>query len=452
MLERVKIMMAVRLLCLIALGGGALSVAAGSTATSVTQYGITWHFEEEHEVGQYVNGDWWVVGPVNIREITPRAKILSSGRVVNGSMLNPPGVSETRQGYDSHNSDMAYVSGLNVAPSITGMPLAVTEGSIVSSISLPEPNANGRPLLDVLAVLTVVSEKPVSGSFRPSPYAESKVSRWTFDDINLSHLRALPAVSSTPDIEALANRGRMFWNEQNTKWSQRSVQARQNQPMYGRGIANERAKLLLSLHLDIPPEIKNSLVIAAVQQGIDIFERVEAGGQWIPNGGHNAGRKMPMLMAGILLESEDIIKAADREEDPIRFQEDGQTFFVQADHPLMGDLYAEEDIGTPEWGIRHWTDPMRDNPSWGARYRWIGASMVGHALAAYLTDGAVEYWNWDPFFAYIERFIDTDEREVGTVNGIGKFQYEMWLEYRDLGSVSQPESLPQSRPSPPQLN
>ncbi|MEX0745706.1 MAG: hypothetical protein WD118_08890 [Phycisphaeraceae bacterium] len=39
---------------------------------SVSQYGITWTFEEPARVGQFVNGDWYVVGPVTIEAIDPK--------------------------------------------------------------------------------------------------------------------------------------------------------------------------------------------------------------------------------------------------------------------------------------------------------------------------------------------------------------------------------------------
>ncbi len=39
---------------------------------SVSQYGITWTFEKPARVGQFVNGDWYVVGPVTIKAIDPQ--------------------------------------------------------------------------------------------------------------------------------------------------------------------------------------------------------------------------------------------------------------------------------------------------------------------------------------------------------------------------------------------
>src|SRR5271157_3473284 len=41
-----------------------------SLKSSVTQYGITWTFEKPVRVGQFVNGDYYVVGPTTIAAIT----------------------------------------------------------------------------------------------------------------------------------------------------------------------------------------------------------------------------------------------------------------------------------------------------------------------------------------------------------------------------------------------
>src|SRR5262245_49653629 len=40
--------------------------------TSVSQYGITWTFAQPARVGQFINGDWYVVGPAVVEAIDPR--------------------------------------------------------------------------------------------------------------------------------------------------------------------------------------------------------------------------------------------------------------------------------------------------------------------------------------------------------------------------------------------
>ena len=38
---------------------------------SVSEYGITWTFEKPARVGQFINGDFYVVGPATIVKIDP---------------------------------------------------------------------------------------------------------------------------------------------------------------------------------------------------------------------------------------------------------------------------------------------------------------------------------------------------------------------------------------------
>ena len=51
-------------------------------ATSVSQWGITWTFDGDYTTGQYANGDYWVVGPVNITAITPDFTRTTEARTV----------------------------------------------------------------------------------------------------------------------------------------------------------------------------------------------------------------------------------------------------------------------------------------------------------------------------------------------------------------------------------
>src|SRR4030043_156535 len=48
-------------------------------ATSVSKDGIVWTFDKDYTVGQFANGDYWVVGPVKVTSTT----------ATGGSMVNP---------------------------------------------------------------------------------------------------------------------------------------------------------------------------------------------------------------------------------------------------------------------------------------------------------------------------------------------------------------------------
>jgi hypothetical protein len=142
----------------------ATGVCAGQTAEKLTQYGITWTFDKPSLVGQYANGDWWVVGPVTIRNVmlVPPAP---SGSGRNGSVVNPPAGS--KQGYDDR------IAGFD--PSLrAAFPLLLRpEQSLVSAASLEKvgdrtpdtvPGQGARGPLRTAAVLTCVKEPPPAGT------------------------------------------------------------------------------------------------------------------------------------------------------------------------------------------------------------------------------------------------------------------------------------------------
>src|SRR4030042_5464505 len=49
----------------------------------INQYGITWRFDHPVKSGQFINSDWWVVGPVTIVSITPAPGPLTKSEHVN---------------------------------------------------------------------------------------------------------------------------------------------------------------------------------------------------------------------------------------------------------------------------------------------------------------------------------------------------------------------------------
>ena len=114
---------------------------------SVSEYGITWTFDQPARVGQFINGDWYVVGPVTIKAISPKPLHGEEipemeldhmdldrpvgQRVRNGLMLNPPAA--MRVSYDSGVRNWFDPS------LIQRLPVAMKPGdSLVSTISLPK--------------------------------------------------------------------------------------------------------------------------------------------------------------------------------------------------------------------------------------------------------------------------------------------------------------------------
>jgi len=408
-----------------------------SKANSLTQFGITWFFDKEYQVGKFANGDHWVLGPIEIIKITPRS--VSGERVMNGSMLNP--VNEI-QGYDSamyarYSSDTSYNDSLNVALNILAEnPLVITQdNSLVSTISID--TAGGRPQLETAAILTVVGSIPAEGSFRPSYATVDKTIRYNKTELDYSKLRKLPLVSGVLHPNDQVKYFERPWIDHAPDWTGRYMHPKLNMPDYGRDMAYLIGNAGLSLMLDYTNKEKEALLVRLVQFGIDTYGLAQMGGTWRDNGGHMLGRKLPMLLAGVILNDQDIINMANGEKNLI-FQEDRQTWTVSDSDVGKYVLYTDqkpretyklEDIGMPEWGEKHTSAESRDDRRWEAGYRKIvGSSILGHILTARLLD-AVSLWNWPALFEYSDRFWAIEKDNTATANSINSFTKNMWLEY-----------------------
>jgi len=428
---------------------GTLSLSGAVVATSVSQWGITWTFSAEHTIGQYANGDWWVLGPVTITAISPES-VTVDGWTSNGTQVNP--TASKNQGFDSspkeHSASTggAWDASLNKHPSFTGTSLVVDAGSVVSSIS--RGRKAGRPQLDSLAILTVVKTIPAENSFRPGPSADgnsNRVSHWNADDLNYSILHQLTPVSGMPSLSSAASSFERPWVEFVSDNQARYLHASKNQPEYGRDIADVIGNGLLVLHADYTNEAKRMLYIRMVQLGIDIYSACEAGVVWLDLGSINPGRKSPLVLAALALDDAGMAEYADASQHFI-FQDDRQTWYV-AEEDVGRTLYTadnrpreqyiESDVGLPEWGEQHTKQRVRDGRNWNAYYRVIcNGALVTHALAMQLTAGAVELWNWPAFFDYHDRAFEIDKSSAGGTNYLEIWERDAWLAYRSVGPVS----------------
>lgn len=424
---------------LIALALAAIAAPAWAATTSeLTQYGITWTFAEPVTYGQFAGGDYWVIGPVQITSIDPPSAEVD-GRTKNGSMLNP-GLGMT-QGYDSAmygNYGPAYSADLNVALGVSAAsPLTVPPGSsLISSISIDA--AGNRPQLKTAAVLTVLSLAPSEGSFRPPYFGTDKTVRYNVSQLDYSKLPRLAPVAGAPTPASQAGNFQRPWLEHVLSWTGRYCHPADNMPDYGRDMANRIGNAAMALLLDYPDAEKRDLLVNLVQYGIDLYAIAQGGGTWEDLGGHMHGRKLPIMLAGLVLGQAEMVAIGTTM--PNRFQEDRQTWIVTEDdvgRPLYhGDgrpreEYIEEDVGIPEWGEQHFRQPSRDGRNWNAYYRTnVGHSILPHVLAANILD-LREAWNWEPLFLYIDRYWEIEKDRTSGSDRIGTFARNMWTAYRD---------------------
>ncbi|MBV33360.1 MAG: hypothetical protein CMK36_08015 [Porticoccaceae bacterium] len=428
-------------------------VLSGSTtalaATSVSQYGITWTFNEDYQIGQFVSGDYWVVENVSgdgvtITNMSPGTKTIS-GRDINGSMINPMAGSAPSQGFDSSLGN--YEPSLNIGVSL---PKIVPAGSSIVSV-ISHDDSKNRPRLTDAAILTVLSRVPAEGDFRPPYIGSDKTLRWSVRDIDYSWLRSLPKPATSPPLSAVAALVERPYIEIHTSVGGREWHPLNNQQFYGREIVYDLSECLLSLQLDYSNEQKEHLLFSMLQLGIDIYGAAINGGYWEDKGGHNHGRKMTMVLAGVMFNDPNILEYADAQHHMI-FQEDLQTFYVtQADiddcPKFSGDgrlreCYTSEMLGMPEWGAQHASQPSRDGSNWDVLYRTtVGNSQFGHVLAARLMN--VEgYWNHPALFEYMDRLWEVEKNEAkDSKNKIHWFEHDMWKAYRYMNPPEDPSQL-----------
>jgi len=401
-----------------------------ATTESITRHGITWHFEHARQVGTFVNGDPWVVGPVRITAIDPRCST-QDGRTRHGSMVDPdPG--RMQHGYDSMLfgswAGDHYRPELNSALDLANQPLLLLpQQSLVSVKSGPNSN-NEQPQLALAAVLTCVATMPGKGAFRP-PYCKAapglKELRYHEPDLDYGALARLHRVRDMPTAEQLVEKFDKLWLDHFPSWVGRFAHPYESMNDYGRDLAADTGSAALALNSNLRNQNKRDLLVRFVQLGIDTHAIVRSGGHFAGNGGHGSGRKFPILLAGAVLHSEEMLAVGGdfvserRSSDgpgTAFFGEDAQTFFVEQTAP--GEFnwghggYCAADLGMPEWGFAHTRHPEKDSKGWDDNnYRRCCSAnaWVGYALAARAM-GLVEAWNHRAFFDYCDRYMQVERR------------------------------------------
>ncbi|MEM7263702.1 MAG: hypothetical protein AAF488_17065 [Planctomycetota bacterium] len=326
---------------------------------------------------------------------------------------------------------------------------------------MSEPEPGTLPQLSSAAVLTILSEVPLEGSFRPAYSGIDKSVRFREADLNYSLLAQLPLVDSTPSIDTVERMFERPWIDHAPRWSGRFHHPKGNMPDYGRDIADNVSTAALMLHLDFTNEEKRDLLVRFVQLGIDLYGIVLDGGKsnWLNDGGHASGRKWPILFAGLVLNDAAMLNIGMLD---THFGEDDQTFYVRRTGSSINKGYGgytEDDIGLPEWGVKHASEPNRDNRRWGATYRncCTANSWSGFILAARIMD-AIQLWNHNALFDYQDRYMQFNGPASGNPSywrSWTTFPGEMWDAYRadygeewTLGAEPDPEPDPEPEPDP----
>jgi hypothetical protein len=383
---------------------------------SLTKDGVTWTFSEPVRAGQFVTGDYYVVGPVTVTAISPAPTAGRNGSVVNLPGCRPPNTDQT--GFDDRTQAGRYNAALRASVPIQLNPgdaltssISVATIGTIKQVMRPE-QATISPVRTV-SVLTSVNAPLPPDTFRPS-YCGRQSEFFYSRNLRRSLLPRLAPVTGTPSLAQFAAYLRRPWIDTLYFGFDAPVEY---MPDYGREVARVAGNAGLLLTLNFPEADREALLVYMVQRGIDLFGVVSAGHPgWHPHGGHGSGRKLPIVFAGMMLGDSRM------HDPPANFGEDMHTIiasappygpgFSGATALFTGHMGLTGESVKAGWGPYEHKQPRDWLASTGEEYRRCCTSIafVGQALAAKLI-GAQTYWNHPAFFAYVNRWMNQDDTQ-----------------------------------------
>jgi hypothetical protein len=285
------------------------STCRAAAVDRVSQYGITWIFDRAYETGTFANGDYWVVGPVKIIQITPDYNGKHHGWQVNPVPNSGPAF-DCGMYYNSGTGSPAFTPS-----NVPALPYVAQPGtSIVKAISIVSDPANCLNCVDdgadyhasclkTSAVLTIVSAVPADSgtkSFRP-PYVGTSKPLYSTTNLRTDLLPSIAAPElGTPDLTpGQISRVQL---DHFRGWVARMGRPYENLPDYGGAVAVQINNAVSRLFLDVPLSQKMPLLIATVQAGIDTYYIAVNGQTWDDGSGHEPGRKLLIAFAATLLD------------------------------------------------------------------------------------------------------------------------------------------------------
>ena len=420
------------------------------TASSIQKDGITWTFNAAVPVGQFVNGDYYVVGPVTITAVDPAPT--TSTPYLNGSVLNLP-TANGKSGFDSRLNDGTDESWWFDATLRSYPPITLKPGDVlVSSISLPQIHTDPEVMrasdksaspVKTVSVLTILSVAPSADAFRPS-YCDRSQTIYHANSLQRNLLPSLapPNPAGTPTLAQFEAYYRRPWIDTNAFLFDAPADY---MPSYGQHVAFADSYASLLLMLSFTADQKVNLTNYFIQYGIDLYGCAQAGYGWPAFGGHRSGRKLPILFAGILLNNSGMKNVSMAH--PNIFGEDMQTLYINQLPPagtftaawqgatvIYGGHYgvsADGSIVSPGlYGPYEQLQPanwplISPTEQLGEAYRrcCTSVSWVGEALAIHLLH-AESVWNHPAFFDYVDRWMDEDDTQaIAEIKAQSGFDY-----------------------------
>lgn len=321
-------------------------------ASTICMYGkITWTVDasgsDPCQVGQWVNGDIWVVEPGAGKGITLVSISPAWDGTRNGSVLN---IQPSVNGYH-----ISPVSGYNAAYNIAddSFPQTIPAGSVI--VSTVGGAYDHGSYVNTAAILTVVASAPAAGSFRPGWCDETQTVAWNETDLNYEVLQDLAPVDAPTLNKTYAEVvDRDDWNEYLARiferpnpgdmWNGDPARVALSPvttcwPYAVDGWGYGTGEVSLALNCAYSDVEKRQLLICLTQRGLDCYSAALAGGGLSGAEGHATPYMFPVLFAATALGDTTMrdyvgtFRGSDERE---------QYFYVKDDaNPTLDDVFAQ---------------------------------------------------------------------------------------------------------------
>ncbi len=381
-----------------------ITVGSASTSTtlqsSVSYDGVVFTFDRAMPVGQFANGEPFVVSDqaFAITAISP-ASASQNGAVANGTMKNPYfGNGFGDQGFDEFFADfppqtlyeMPYSSGLNIDPAISGAaPIALGEqASIVKSLRASGKTSNAAQFqtVDRYVVLSVLDSAPPVNSLRPGMAGSLKKLRQRPDDFVPRNI-ALPA--SWPSVETILaecpdNLGCFTGDMVKTRFFRLDNALGTTNDGYSGEFVEHHARFIYAVNSsDVTENQRAEIIDKILVFANDIEAILDVGGNVYGGAGQGGSWwQWPMAAAGLTKDDALMTKIRSALAAPDRTTLWITSSMVGSPAPgasgVAAQTYFDEHVGTP------WIQPDEVTSSFSGRYVGIAAKIAAWEALAIL--------------------------------------------------------------------
>ncbi len=382
---------------------------------SITDGDFTYEFEGTVSAGQYLSGDWWVVGPVTITAITPDFNGSRHGFMLNpGFPSNGSGISESC--YDSRhhfNAALCQTLPLTISPGSSPISLVKVKSYTDCADNCQHADLRGDinpSYIQSASILTIVNTVPTIDAYRPNYIGSTKLETAKSElDLSIFNRNLNSSRYMLPDLNMLRAMISEPWFISDPGWSSRYSYNLKAMPGYGREQALGIAQLALyALHEENLPE-REHIIHFLIQFGIDVAGIVVLDSDaFRGNGGQTNGKKLPLALLARAYKPGPV-------KDFLRTLI-ASTHFSEDDQVRTGTPFYAPNAGT-FWDFGAGGENEKRHPStWSDaelyQWRYKACCTMGVFGGTWLVIGLLDLWpEWqnDAFRAGVYGFFETED-------------------------------------------